>query len=153
MSNSCSCRCCRNGCTSCISKEIQNLYRLVAVCSSSLLTNSLFYNRRKPVPVSSLLRKKSCMFKSKRLQIKCKAFSYTEIVTYTPLLREIIGLPLSASFIASEVMSIKLLPFRRYLLCIPYNLRIRSKQDIASPALQLLPFRGIYNFIIFPSVS
>ena len=52
-------------------------------------------------------------FKTTLVDAVSASVGYVFIIFLLGLLREIIGLPLSASFIASEVMSIKLLPFSK----------------------------------------
>ena len=85
---------------------------------------------RCPVPIDCLLRKKSCMFKTKWFQMEGQI-----PVMDIPLLRQIKELPFSASLIASMIVRIFLLPLWGIMRCVPDHLRVRANQDIISPSL------------------
>ena len=120
-----------------IGKKIQHLDRTTGI--SDLLT--------KPVPVHSLLRKKSCMLEAERLQIKGKI-----LVMDIPLMRQIKELPLTASAAASVIMAVHMLPATVLTRSIPDNLWVRTNKEIIPPAFQLLSFRCINNLVIFPTI-
>ena len=70
-----------------------------------------------------------------------------------PLCGQIKKLPLSAALIAAVVVAVLLLPFRQGAGRIPYDLGIRTHQQILSPALQLFAAGAVNNLIILPIVS
>ena len=109
-------------------------------------------NRREPVPVRRLLRKKSRVLERERLQMKRQRFFDGSRVLNGPLLRQIEEFPLSAAFAAAVIMCVRMLP-RLSVTRLPDDLRVRPDQHILSPALELLAVRGVHHFIFLPSIG
>ena len=119
--NGCTCGCRRKSCTTCISKQIQNLDRSASL--ADLVS--------KPVPVCCLLREKTGVLKAEGLQVECKPF-----VTNGPLFRQIKKFPLAPAFAAAVVMAVHVFPAFMALRGIPDNLRVRPDQQISAPSFQ-----------------
>ena len=64
----------------------------------------------------------------------------------------LIGAVLSAAFGTAVIMSIHFSPTLMFLRCVPDDLRIRTHQEIASPAFQLLTRGTVNDFVIFPVI-
>ena len=69
-----------------------------------------------------------------------------------PFLGKVEEFPFSAAFGTSVVVAVKLLPLLKQLLCLPYNLGIRTKEIELPPPFQLLSTAGIYYFVISPII-
>ena len=137
-SSSCCSQCCATG----ISEQIQHFDR--PSCISDLL--------REPGPVSCLFREQTRVFKAKGLQIECELLSRRKFIINAPLLRQIKELPLPTTFCASVIMAVHFFPASVLLLGIPDHLRIRTNQQIISPAFQLLSCGTVDNLVIFPLI-
>ena len=103
-----------------IGEEIEDLD-----LSGRILFQSIYYNRRKPVPVDSLLREKPCVFETEGLQMKCEVQLARIIISDIPLLWQFEKFPLASAFGTSVVMSVWLLPLVHFLGCVPYYLGVR----------------------------
>ena len=107
---------------------------------------------REPVPVSRLLRKKPCMLKAERLQMKRQLFSGRKPVSDTPLLGQSEKFPFASAFGASVIVTAVLFPSVMFLRRIPDHLRIRTDQKIVSPALQFFFAGGVDHLVVFPVI-
>jgi hypothetical protein len=74
------------------------------------------------------------------------------LIMKIPLLGKIKKLPFSAAFFASVIMGVHIFPAPAYLWGIPDNLRVRTDQDIFSPAFQFFSAGGVNYFIFFPLI-
>ena len=70
-----------------------------------------------------------------------------------PLLWETEELPFTAALFAAVIMPVHLFPTAVLLRRIPDDLRIRTDQQIITPALQLFAFGSVQHFVVFPVVS
>ena len=100
-----------------------------------------------PVPVGGLLGKEAGVLEAERLQVEGQG-----AVTNLPLLRQAEKLPLSAALFAPVLVSVHVLPPAGILRGVPDDLGIRADEDVAAPSFQLLSFRTVYDFIIFPII-
>jgi len=122
---------------SCVGKKIQYFYRSSGIAD--------FFP--KPVPVYRLFRKKSGVFEAEGFQVEGEM-----LIMKIPLLGKIKKLPFSAAFFASVIMGVHIFPAPAYLWGIPDNLRVRTDQDIFSPAFQFFSAGGVNYFIFFPLI-
>ena len=112
-------------CASCVGEQVQNFNW--AAC--------LFDFFREPVPVGGLFREQTCMFETKRFQMKCEIF-----VMNGPLFRQIEEFPFSAAAGTAVIMTVHFTPSFMFFRSIPDNLRIGTYQKIVTPAFQFFTF-------------
>ena len=70
-----------------------------------------------------------------------------------PLLWQIKKLPVTATLTAAVIVAVTFLPAAVCFRRIPDDLRIRTDQQIITPAFQLFAFGSVQHFVVFPVVS
>ena len=89
---------------------------------------------RKPVPVDSLFREKTGMFKTEGFQMESQGF-----VMNAPFVWKVKELPLTTTLTAAVIVSVQLFPLFNLPWCIPDDLRIGAQKNVFSPTLQFFP--------------
>ena len=110
------------------------------------------YNRRKPVPVDSLLGKKTGVLEMKGLQMKCEVPVIFAVICDVPFLWKPEKFPFSAALRASVIVPVWLFPCMVCPWRIPYHLRVWPYQHIVSPPFQLFAGGSIQHLIVLPVI-
>ena len=130
-----------------VSEEVENL-DLGLGTGGLALADEL----REPVPVGRLLREEAGVFKGEGLDAKGQLPGSGELIGDLPFLRQVKELPFAAAPSGAVIVGVEPVPVRIPAGCVPDNLRVRAKQGVAAPALQLLPPGAVVYFVVFPAI-